>query len=404
MKSNQIKITFLFLFLILGVYQFSFAQCYQTLNPGANVASAVSSAPDGSVICLNSGNYGTVNLFNLTTNKPNFVTIRSTTGKGAVISPQVGNSRWIILQNLTIGYSLLNSCSQHIKYLDNTFSGQLTLSNQGCSNLDILIDGNTFFDIDAGGGYEGRLSVVYGDCPSGITISNNEFGNGGCSDGVQIVGNACQVQVGPGNIFSGLLQGSCSAHVDALQEYGSRQTVIDGNYFSNGDTFIMCPDGTTGDTIKNNVFDGTTTSSYIDKIQFGSASNPVFEHNTIRNVRISFDSKTGSSASKNLIARNNILIGSSTWKTSNGSGCTGCTFSNNLYDDSGSARGTDNLIGNPTFVGGTVPSSYAAWKLTQGSLGYQAGNDGKDMGVSILGAGTASPILPTAPTNLRVVN
>ena len=207
----------------------------------------------------------------------------------------------------------------------------------------------------------------------------------------------------PEMYFSGLLQGSCSAHVDAIQEYGSRQTVIDGNYFNNGDTFIMCPDGTSGDIVRNNVFDGSTTS-YIDKIQFGSASSPVFEHNTIRNVRISFDSKTGSSASRDLIARNNILIGSSTWKTSNGSGCTNCNISNNLYDDSSSAIGTGNIIGNPTFVGGSIPSTYAGWELISGSLGYQEAIDGNDMGAILYVSSTPSPSPPDPPMNLRIAN
>jgi len=40
---------------------------------------------------------------------------------------------------------------------------------------------------------------------------------------------------------------------------------------------------------RNNVFDGIS-SGYLDKIQFGSVASPVFSHNMMRNVRVSFDS------------------------------------------------------------------------------------------------------------------
>lgn len=59
----------------------SFAACDQTVNPGANVASWVSSAPTGSTLCLNNGNYGTVSLNDI--QRSGFVTIQSTSGQGA---------------------------------------------------------------------------------------------------------------------------------------------------------------------------------------------------------------------------------------------------------------------------------------------------------------------------------
>ena len=51
--------------ILLGLSQVSFAACDQTLSPGANVASAVSNAANGTTICLNNGNYASVDLFNI---------------------------------------------------------------------------------------------------------------------------------------------------------------------------------------------------------------------------------------------------------------------------------------------------------------------------------------------------
>ena len=50
------------------------------------------------------------------------------------------------------------------------------------------------------------------------------------TDGVQIIGNAYGVQVGPGNEFTGLAQTTSGAHTDPIQLYGSSHTLITGNY------------------------------------------------------------------------------------------------------------------------------------------------------------------------------
>ena len=56
------------------------AVCTQTISTGANVASIAGSAAPGSVICLNNGNYGSVNFNNIT--KTSDVTLQSASGKG----------------------------------------------------------------------------------------------------------------------------------------------------------------------------------------------------------------------------------------------------------------------------------------------------------------------------------
>ena len=88
-----------------------------------------------------------------------------------------------------------------------------------------------------------------------MTIKNSHFGGGGCSDGIQIIGDAYGVQV-IGNEFEGIQQGSCAPHVDSIQLYGSSHTLIDGNFFHDVDTAFMAPDGGENETFVNNVFLG----------------------------------------------------------------------------------------------------------------------------------------------------
>jgi hypothetical protein len=372
--------------LLFGATQASFAACDQTVNPGTNLASLVSSAPSGSTICLNSGSYGTVNLFDI--KRTGFVTIQSTSAKGASITPQIGNSTYIRLNSLTVDGALQNSCSRNIEWVDNNVVDTITLTNSGCSgSLATLFSGNTFASINVGGMYEGRLSLIYG---SGITITRNTFGPGGASDGIFMGGQVSNVTIGPGNVFTGILQANCgSVHCDAIQGYGAGSgVVISGNLFEKGDTFIMMPDGSSGVSVRDNVFNGNS-SGYAFKAQFGSAANLVFEHNTLLGTSVAIDSKTGESASSNANARNNILANAS-FKTSGGSGCSNCSL-------------TSNLAATPSFVGGANPTSLTGFQLTASSAGYRAASDGKDMGANVSGASapTPVPVSLAAPTNLR---
>ncbi len=382
--------------ILAGASGAAYAACDQTLGPGSNLASAVASAPDRSTICLTSGNYGAVDLFDI--KRSAFVTIQSASGKGAVITPQIGNSTFIRLNNLTINGGYQNSCSRNIEWVANTVTDTVTVTNSDCKgSLVTLFNGNAFGAITVGGGYEGRLSLIYG---SGITVTNNTFGPGGASDGIFMGGNVSNVTIGPGNTFTGILEANCGqVHCDAIQGYGAGSgIVVEGNLFEKGDTFIMMPDGSSGVTVKNNVFNGTGVD-YPDKIQFGTANKPVFQHNTLVNVRASFDSKTGEPATSSALAENNVLVSGSSFKTANGNGCSGCMFKSNLFSMSGNASGSKNLIGTPSFLGGAAPSSYSGYQLTGSSIGVRAASDGLDMGVVYLGP--AAPRLD-APKNLKV--
>ena len=358
--------------------------CSQTLSVGANVASAVAGAANGSVICLNSGDYGTVNLWDIS--RSGFVTLRSASGRGAVLKPSVGNADYIRLDGLTLHDGLVNSCSTNIQFANSTFQPDksgLYVDGSACpaTTHNVLIDNVTFANVDLAG-FEGRLS--FRDI-NGATVTNSFFGSNGYGDGIQTGGNNRNLTIGPNNTFDGIVQSFCDAnggaHCDAIQLQGGGVTAITGNYFKNGDTYIMAPDGSSAVTTTNNVFDGTGRG-YEYKIQFGSAANPVFRHNTLANTSAAFDSKPGMPATTNAQVKDNVWAkGYGQIKTSNGSGCSGCTFAYNLFDNAANARGTNNVIATPSFSGGATPTSYPGWRLTTTSPGHNAASDATDTGI-----------------------
>ena len=144
--------------------KFSFAACNQTVNPGVNLASVVSSAPNGSTICMNTGDYGVANLSNIA--RTGFVTLQSTSGNGAAISPRISNSAFIKFQMMTLRDMLIQNCSTNIQVLGNTWaqdtSGIVVTDNGfNCSatNKKILIDGNKFVNTRPAWA-EGKIGLV----------------------------------------------------------------------------------------------------------------------------------------------------------------------------------------------------------------------------------------------------
>ncbi|MGZ3803609.1 MAG: hypothetical protein ACXVB4_05330 [Pseudobdellovibrionaceae bacterium] len=391
----------------------SWAACDQTLSPGANVISAVSNAANGSTICLNSGNYGAVNLYNMA--RTGYVTLSSLNGIGAIMSPQIGNSNYIRLDHMTLTDVLINNHSANIQLVNSVFQpNQLGLAIVDSSK--ILVDNVDFTQVNQLT-WTGRINLnnatysTISNCKIAGVGTDSAAPKYGAADGIMVIGNSANNTIGPNNWFTGILQSLCDvanpgSHCDAIQFYGAGPyNLITGNYFENGNTFIMSPDGATNVTVTNNVFNGAGVI-YDWKLQFGSADGVLFEHNTLINAGVTFDSKTGNPASSNILAKNNIVndIGI---KTSGGSGCSpNCVFDHNLFGSSGISSGTNNLIGAPSFIGGASPSTFAGFQLTTTSLGYKAATDGNDIGTNYFGTGTIPlPTTPslTAPSNLRII-
>jgi hypothetical protein len=374
------------------------AGCDQTLSPGTNVASAIAAAPAGTTVCLNAGSYGSITLNNVV--KTSEITIQSTTGISASLSLSISGSNRLKFENLTItALNLQGSTTKNITVAGSKFTGQAVLRMDGNSNANILIDDNSFDNISVCGNcYEGRLQVQGGSHPVGVKITNNHFGGPGESDGIQL--GAPGVVIGPGNVFDGIVQGNYGRHVDAIQGYGQSRTTITGNYFINNDIQIMMPDGGNSEIITNNVFIASRAGN--NGVQLGTHVNGTFVHNTVKNITVNMDKKVESSTqSQNAVARDNLMI-NSVFKTVDSNGnqaCSNCTIDRNMFTTSGSARGTNVLVGTPVFIGGASPSTWAGYKLAATSMGYKAASDANDIGSNYFGAPTT--LLP-APTNLRV--
>src|ERR1700754_2611212 len=347
----------------------------------SNFSSVYSSAAGGDTIHLASGDYGT---WNPSTSKSSTVTITPQSGASVTMYPTISQSN-IKLDGLTISGGYLNG-AKNTSIVNTTVTGMLRIDTpKAITNAGVLIDHDTFSGINVCSScYEGRLTVrgYQNTAPVGVTITNNLFGPGGDADGVQIIGDAYGVQVGPGNEFRGLAQVS-AAHTDPLQLYGSSHTVITGNWMHDNATGIMAPDGSSQETITNNVIQ---TTGYPWPIILGAGVGDTVAHNTLPSGGdIAIDKANDGSTSSGDTVYNNIA--DAVVNTSGGAP-QGTTADYNLL--SGRTIGAHDVKGSPTYSGGSSPSSFAGFGLASGSAGVSKANDGRNIGVdaTVFGSGS----------------
>ncbi|WP_445149219.1 hypothetical protein [Baekduia sp. Peel2402] len=343
----------------------------------SNLSSVFNSAQAGDTITLAAGDYGNFN----GGSKSGVVTLKAAAGATAAVHPVLNGAANITFDGVTLSGMEISGRSHDIKVLNSRFTGQATVDGSSMANANILFDHVTFDGIDACANcYEGRLSVRGSGnkaaAPIGFAVTNSHFGNGGESDGVQIIGMATGVKIGPGNEFAGIKQGSYDRHVDSIQLYGSAQTQIVGNYFHDNDTILMAPDGGDHEVIANNVMIGGV---YVPAVQFGHHDGSTFIHNTTKNIDINTYVVSGDpSPNHNMVQRDNIVINGSL----NASGCSACTNAYNLFSVRGKASGTSQVVGTPVFTGGSAPTTFAGYELKAGSPGKGNASDGADRGVN----------------------
>ena len=378
--------------------------CNQTLSPGANVAAAISGAGAGSTICLNSGSYGSLTVSGIS--KSTTVTIRSSTGTNASFGmTEIAAVNGLRFTNLQFPSGVAidggGGTSKNLSIEKSLFIGsQLILNTTGNTAANILIDGNTFNGYNSTG-FEGRITI-WRNPPTGlnqgVTISNNTFGGGGCSDGIQLSGGANGITIGPGNTFQDMIQGSCGPHVDAIQFVGGSGYTVTGNFFRNNTIHLGIYDGCSNVTVTNNIF--TDGESGWQNFQIGGCSNFTFTHNTVRNSTFAHGTKAGDTPNNNWVMRDSIFQNSSLINAGAQPQCNTCTYDRLMFSTSAAARGTNQIIGNPTYSGGATPPSWAGWQLATGSLGRNAASDGGDVGTNYYGTGSL-PQRP-APKNLHI--
>jgi hypothetical protein len=164
------------------------------------------------------------------------------------------------------------------------------INAESMAGAGIVLERSTFAGIDkCDGCYEGRLTIT-GDsgAPSGIVVRDSTFGPGGVSDGILNGGHGVQIV---GNQFTGLQGGSADGvHVDAIQLYGSRATLIKDNRIEDVAAGIMAPDGARREIIEGNVID---TGEYPYAILLGGDDGSVIRDNDLPVGACAFDKPCG---------------------------------------------------------------------------------------------------------------
>ncbi len=381
----------------------------------ATLTSVFNSATSGTIICLAAGSY----TFSGGLKTGTAVTIQPQDG---VTQAQVkmtinfSAASGITINGITVsdGSRISGSKTKNITVENSDFPGQITLDASTLANANILFDHNVHHDFNATGDQEGRIFVPGGDGrPAvGVTIQNSQFLRGN-SDGIQNGANG--LHIGPGNVFSDIVQvdSSSGVHADSIQLYGSQNTTIEGNYFHNDEDGIMCADGCDHEVVKNNVFAVTGSAFAITWLSDNGSS---ITHNTFVNGSscsygpcgiIAFGNKssdpvsTGTTLKDNVLTSYEVLSGAGT-TTGLASGAEGHNLLvNNPKAGPPSPSSTD-IIGSPTYVGGANPSNYAGYALACGSLGKGNASDGTDRGINVAGASGSCGGGTTDTTNPKV--
>jgi hypothetical protein len=385
--------------------------CDTTLTSGGNVNTAITNAAGGDTICLDAGTYS----INTTASKASTVTVKSTTGVSAVVtSLTVANVDNLTFDSLTI--TTLDVSGNGTSGL--TVSNSVQTANSATSYWEvdcrdwtgtktIVFDGNTHDDTsDAAtvGGLEGRFNIgggggVSGDRANcgGLQIKNSTIsGTAGstiCSDGIFL--QAGNVLIGPGNHFLDMNQGSCGAHIDAIQCYDCEAgIVIYGNYFEDTTRaigFYDSFDGVGGGfEITNNVFDNASGSPTDEMISIGGFEGMLVEHNTFFEMVFGVGTKTGDPANVDWIVQNNSWDNADFDDRGDQPGCgSNCIVRYNLLSNGGTIYRDDgnNVTGNASYVGTPRTfANWANWQLAASSPGENAGNDTFDMGTLCYGS------------------
>ena len=367
-----------------------------TTSISSGLQTAIEQAAAGSTICLEAGNYGEIGV---NTSKSSMVTIEPANGisQSQVVLgfTDVKTSSNLTFEGLTIAGGNDGSESSpatHIHWIGDAFTSGLCIQTPTSANIDVLVERNTFVDINTPGcGNEGRLQVN-GDNKNvsgtnGVVISHDLFETAsprGCTDGVNITGGASGTVIGPGDEFSGMEQGSCDPeHVDPIQFYGGPDTTVTGDYFHGNSDGIMSPDGNGSPmTVTNNVFD--TDGEYPNQIVIGGGGGDVIEHNTFGNgASIRIGSVNVGPTADNETIRNNIITGE--LDLTEGQSSSGWSIEYNLVE--GAMIGSHGIDSRPTYVGGgSEPSTWAGWELTSTSPGHDAASNGTNIGTNYFGS------------------
>ena len=363
----------------------------------ATFTSVFAAAQAGDRVLLASGGYGT---FTGGT-KSGIVTIRPQDGATVTMEVAFAPASNINIDGVTMSGMGVSGASRNLTFTNIVFTGQVTFRD-ATGPMNVLFDHCHWGAIDSIGYYEGRLSTVGSVTgPCGITVQNSRFGPGGNLDGIQTGVDGLRIL---NNEFVGIRAGSSGIHTDAIQLYGSRNTLVRGNWIHDCDSGIMAPDGTDHETIEDNVID----IDYPYALMIGSDDGSTIRHNTLRPHDVDFfgpnaagvvvlGSKSGQPVGHGTIVSDNIVQA----VTVQSGLATAATNDYNLVRGSGAVSGPHDIAGIATFVGGGSPSTWAGYRLASASPGRNAASDGTDMGARSFGDLIPDDtVAPSVPANL----
>jgi hypothetical protein len=281
------------------------------------------------------------------------------------------------------------SAGAHDIVIENTdFSVGLELD--GLANSNIVFNHDVFHDLN-GFNYTAGLHLAWtSSTPSGVTVENSEFRDMS-ADGIQ-TGSPMSILYNEFlNVQPNAAGGNENLHTDGVQLFGGTDVYIIGNFVHGGcEQGIDAFDGTSGNTVEDNVIVGCTAHSLV----MGGDKNPgsLVSHNTVigsSTAVINCSSKPGEGPSTTSIVDN---IASGGIELSDlGAPCQPTENTHNLLGVDGRPP---NLSGTPRFVGGANPTTYAGFQLASGSPGKNAATDGLDVGARISTGQPGGPIGP----------
>jgi hypothetical protein len=361
------------------------ARSDSTATP-ASLASVFAAARPGDTILLASGYYGVFK----GAMKSGEVTLRPQPGAAATLSLSFSPAANITVDGVTLSeIDIGDRRTRNITVRNSDVPGQTTMHTDELQHANVLFDHNVHRDwdkTDACRCGEGRISLQgESDQPTGITIRDSEF-RGGMSDGIQNGSTGTRIL---DNTFHDLVAGTPDGvHTDAIQLYGSKATVIRGNYFHDiGAAQIMAPDGADHEVIEDNVFG---PGDYPFAVTIWSDDGSTIRHNTMAPGSCWFHLPCGivtlgqkdscryaveCDPGRGTVIEDNILA-----DVAIGEGKADFTSRSNLFSGDG-ARGAGALGGRPLFVAGAHPTTYEGFRLAPPSPGRANASDGRDRGI-----------------------
>lgn len=214
-----------------------------------------------------------------------------------------------------------------------------------------------------------------------------------------------------GNTLSDAPIGLYYKHRNSATTQSQANIEIAYNYITNTSRTSMEFNGQFA-KIHDNVFGtGATAAHFGDANGSAGGDYNTITHNTFRGGSLNFDSAIeggdpfpgvmGNQVSNNIFQSQLEVLRYTSIANTNVFGKNVYPNANPITINGGTLKAsTDSIVGTPTYMGGTSPSTVPGFELTAASVGNNASTDGKDMGADISQMSAGLPVAPDAPRNV----